>query len=1737
MNRANALKWARRFGLAAATIVALVSTAFLLPDTRPLAVRAAVSALLLTKGLELRQLDLSMSRGLVDARGVAIDDRDGRLVFAADRMEIRYGATDRALGVSSVVIDKPYLGVYRASDGTYELADLFGGTNSTGRSARIRATFSIRDGSIDIWNPTSPSAQGRHVSIDGANAVAIIDQGGVSKGIATASVMGPTTKGSLRVSYEEDDAARFGTIRATIRHASIAPIVDLVVSSPSMVMRNGTVDADLSVYGLAWRPGGEPEWHAVGTGFVRGGSLRISPLTVEFAGMDGPIREADGVLEFPALEGTGDGVPVRVNGTVRIAGGDGPMLALRATAVGPLDRLRHWLAFSKSLPLHGDVQVDTAIRGDPANPHVTVGLSSRGALHYGSAPIKSFAFDAYYHDRDLVVRDSRLRYARATVYAAGDIDFTSGAPDGDFDAAAVLPSDVVPMLVDVDATGLTRAFGQFSGPVTALQGSGYASVTGGPVRIDAALDSTAQQESFTARLDGGRDGGEMLASGAIDRGGSTGSLAADLYARRFAFRSSGRTVRLPGFESKPLSLPEGSAVLDGSGLARGSRSAPAAAVDFRATRVSFSGAPLGSLHVTAAGLGPRYSIQRLELRGPDAGIDLGGKFDVTTTPDGALTTSDGAFHGSASADLSRVAHGPGGASVSGYAGARFEATFAGDDWLVGLRSSDDRLRIDGIPIDGVDAIVGSRAGRITIFGADVRAADGDITASGSLPGMQDGDLRVAASRLDLSSIANPSLPVSRGTVTAIARISGTSRHPLVDASATLSNGSTDGHALAGDVDVAYARGTMRATDARVDLDANRIDLHGAASGLAPGSNALSNAALSVDATMPYGDLATLTSVLSPSMLPLTGIASATLHLGGEASAPAVSGAITVGAGTARGVAFDDLTAAIQTHGDAVDVSDGSVVIGHSRLHISGSLSPGAMRVRAASSSMDLDDFNEFFDGKDVMDGVGSMDIAFSSDAGRATASGFVRLHDAMAYQLPLGTVSASLSSLADGDRISASENGPLGSSTLAGTVGPSAGGSAPQADLFAVVSRLDLARAAPYARLEDQGIAGTAQIHGRVTGPLNRLSARAAFDIVNGRLEGQALRQFAGAASYEGGTLRVPSLEVAIDGAQASASAQMDGAGEFAAHARVNVDDMAKLARLQPRPLFMNGNAVVEVAANGSLRKPVGRATFSAGKGQVQGVRYDSVALDADYRDGMLVTGGTADLGAGRGTLAASGRIPMRLFPFEIGPNDRPVALELKARGLALAMFDPFLRGRASVTGTLDGRTVVRGTVGRPSVFGGARIRQATVESPWETVPVTAGRLDLGFNQSEITIRRAGASLGGGALALSGSVHIVPATAIRKEPSLEYTAHAAMRDARIDVPRYMTGTVNADVALDKSGDVPFVSGDVALTDTSVPFASILALASGGGNGGSTVGASVPGLPRLQPGHIIVYGGSIFGDSVQVLRPTPVPTHTAAAESALAVVPRTVDLGLRVDAGRNVGVSGVVNVTGTGTVAVGGDLGHPVLNGTLTAVRGRAGFLNTTFELEEGALTFDPADGLLPTIDAEATTSTDEADITVSLSGRVDQLHTDFESNPDMPRDAIIAALLHIPQLNSALQASQGQQQSQLGVSPSDVVTGALAGQLLGSLNVGLEQFLNVGEVDFAIDSQGRPTLELRKQVGPRVYSVYRTTFDVPPAQSFGIDYLLRQAVQIELSQTQQTPGADPQFTPPMAELSVRVQFH
>ena len=162
---------------------------------------------------------------------------------------------------------------------------------------------------------------------------------------------------------------------------------------------------------------------------------------------------------------------------------------------------------------------------------------------------------------------------------------------------------------------------------------------------------------------------------------------------------------------------------------------------------------------------------------------------------------------------------------------------------------------------------------------------------------------------------------------------------------------------------------------------------------------------------------------------------------------------------------------------------------------------------------------------------------------------------------------------------------------------------------------------------------------------------------------------------------------------------------------------------------------------------------------------------------------------------------------------------------------------------------------------------------------------------------------------------------------MQYWTRLDLHEAQIDVPGWASGSINGNLRLTKSGTVPFLSGDVTLDDGTVPFSAIYKLASGYGSGPAPEAGPLPGLPELRPGHIVVYGGSVFGAAGPYVLGGP----AGATPTPQGPVLPLVDLAINAKAGRNVRVhGGAIDLTASGGVLVGGNVRAPTLAGTFTS---------------------------------------------------------------------------------------------------------------------------------------------------------------------------------------------------------------
>jgi translocation and assembly module TamB len=123
-------------------------------------------------------------------------------------------------------------------------------------------------------------------------------------------------------------------------------------------------------------------------------------------------------------------------------------------------------------------------------------------------------------------------------------------------------------------------------------------------------------------------------------------------------------------------------------------------------------------------------------------------------------------------------------------------------------------------------------------------------------------------------------------------------------------------------------------------------------------------------------------------------------------------------------------------------------------------------------------------------------------------------------------------------------------------------------------------------------------------------------------------------------------------------------------------------------------------------------------------------------------------------------------------------------------------------------------------------------------------------------------------------------------------------------------------------------------------------------------------------------------------------------------PSRIDLDLTID------LPGAVFVRGRGLdsewkgeIFITGELREPVINGNLSAVRGRYIFFDKRFVLNEGNILFFGTVPSNPNIDVKAETRTGDLTVNLLVTGRSSNLMISLESAPPLPSDELLARLL------------------------------------------------------------------------------------------------------------------------------------
>lgn len=1735
----------RRTVAAAFAAVAVLGTVLTItiPGLRSVAAMGALKIVLREHGLVIRTGQIHIGSDAVDAAGVEIDDLVGKPVFSADKIHasldssVWLGHSRRRYGLISVDVERPALHLVRLPDGSYNVPSLLStATPSPGAPtpAPMRADVLLRDGTFEFRDPSSTATIGRGFDVQSIDARGRIEQGGLTALHAHATYVGQKRRTPISLTVVENDRLRFAQATLTSAPISFAPIVDGIVATPALTIEEGVIkNLRLHAFAIGYDLVDGPQWQVSGSGDLSGGRFRVLPLTVPVYGVSGKLAFAGGHLSTAALTGSLEGAPVAIRGGLRLLGG--VRLALAVQSRQSLAQFKRAFAFSPKLDIAGPVDIALRIDGEPNTIDVAGIYSAAGQVSYTGLPVDGLSGLLFYNGGHITIPAMRGYYVGSTLWVEGDIDLTTAAPSGIFDALATMPAGQLPIAANVNPDGTARAFVALSGPLGALEGSGFTEVAGGNGTTMRAAVSAGQTRLLIGPvLVADTGGGELFGSFSVDRTTKARTIQGQIFARSTSVHLAAGSHWLPGIdETTPIALPAVDGTIAGTVLVGGDENAPTVYINASADRLVVSGARLGHVVVIAGGTGGRVRIANVSIAGPDADLKATG-YAVVAPKTGRYAA---VLSGDGSANLGALGMGASANGLSGTASGAFSAALAQRHWTVAFRATSPDARVAGVRMETLDASLGGGGGDVTtVYAGVLKISGGVVSAMGSVPAStrQGGELRVWTDGVDLRAAAPAGSSVRSGHMVAVASVRGSLRAPVISGAASVVGGNVNGQQMAGDVNLDFRGDRLVASDGRIAIGGGSAHVSGTLSGLSPNRPA-SDAVLSLDASMREGDLAALSRGYIPKSIDLRGTVAASLHVSGTLGAPRATGYVDADGGTLQGVAFEYLRGSVAASSSVVQVNGGSVGLGSSRFAFSGSVSSSAIDISASSSNVDLSDFNDFFAGYDTLEGTGFGEFAFESTRTGVRGSGRFDITDASVAGFPLGTVNANFTSGKDQVLAHLRQNGDAGSSDLRGSVTFAPRRNAlpdlrlARYDVTGSVRGADLGRIAPLVGRQDLGLSGLIDVDGSLRGHLQAPVGHADFNVRDGHIGKIAITSGSASVDTDGKVVSIRNASLTFPFAHLDGGGRIGPGNRIAASVRVDASDLATIVALAGRPGVATGGVLATVAASGSMSAPHIAATIVNGRGSALGVGFDRLSGKVAYAPGEVdIADAEVDLSRARGVISIGGTLPLQLQPFGLGPKEKRVDLTVGAKSVNVSAFDPLMHGLASLTGTLDAGGKISGTAGRPQVTGSARLRAGSVSSPFETVPVDNISADLTLARDTLTLSGLRGNLGRGAMAGRGAIHIVPAVGLLNVAGLQYWSRLDFRDAQINVPGWTSGSVNGNLRLTKSGAVPFLSGDLTLDDGVVPFAAIYKLASGYGSGPAPEAGPLPGLPELRPGHIVVYGGSVFGGGgPYVLGALPGVTPAPVVRALPSV-----DLAINAKAGRNVRVhGGAIDLTASGGIVVGGNLHAPTLAGSFTSTRGQIGYFDTNFRLVRGTVTFDPIEGLLPSLDVRAITNLNGVEITLTVTGRVDNLQTELSSNPSMSRDQIVATLLHAPQVASVFGTAPGQGQSALYAEAQSYFNAQLTRSLLFPVESLLAQTINVEQISLIYDQQGKVDVEVRKLITPTVYAIYRSSLNIPVTQTAGVAYSLRDYADLEILQTQSSIGLQ------QTVLNLRLTFH
>ncbi|MHB8432089.1 MAG: translocation/assembly module TamB domain-containing protein [Candidatus Tyrphobacter sp.] len=1607
--------------------------------------------------------------------------RRGVTVLSAPRIDVWYSLRDllpgskRRFGLVGIAVERPAIALVKYADGSDDLpihapAPHLPTLSPAPNAVPLRFFLRVRDASATVRE----EGGGAPLVARGIDIGGTIDTAGRTQYAATGAFVERTPE-PFSVRGTIDQTLGYADHRMRARAFPLAAVADFFINSKDVNVLGGSARGfDASAFAVGRKPDGALDYqYSLGFDLV-GGRLKLVGLVHPVEGIRGRLALYDDTFFLRGLHAMLVGIPLQAEGS--IFNFSRAQIRIAVTGNGDMAQLRKAFRFSVDQPLAGPLTLGILVEGALGDPSV-VADATAPRVWYRGFPFDALRARIVYHHEIVAFAPLRLRYGGIAATGRGTLEL------GDHIRERMMLHFMAP------ASRLPYA--------GALLGSeplnGDAAIDGSDllVRVTGSLAARSGVNDAAALFDFGPDGVADVAPFWMHAG--AGDLAAGFHLDRpngtSAFWIAADDVSMHGSSAGTLpgvtlpQMPPIAGRVRSIGIVGGAAAGTVAlAGRVSAERAAIASVPFDAVTASFDGTMGGAAIDRIAATGP------WGRFSGTGIFSGSEILTRGRFDGR----LDALAPLLSGVRARGDVHGEVALGIERDGIIVqasGLRL--DRASVDGVPVTEADGtlLVGNDA--VHVYSAHARAGGGDVVAAGNyrIAGTSaPNGLALVAEDVDAGSLRALGLPLERGRLAVAGTLFAGAPLPSFSGEVSIANGAVQGYPLAGSAGVNF-------TGSRVTFDRVVAAMSGIY-GFADGSiDAVDTSAPRFDlhAVAPAGDVAAALRALRLPSYYAQGTFEADVRIAGSGRIPSVTGTIGVPAGSINGLPFLDASGLLAAGGSGISIRNGSVLVGTTLTGFDAAVAPrsGALQIRA--SAADFADFNNFFDTGDTLAGTGSIAASLAEAGAHVRTSGNIDVRAFRFRSLPIGDTVARWSSRRNVVRANLSVGGAEGLLRARGSVALSPTDrwqdtiKRSRYNLVASIDNLDLGLWVSALGFPQVPITGRAFGSARMIGTYPALSLQGSARLRDGTFGRFPIDLLQVRFGSNGRRLQIEQAQIQGPGIAADASGSVGLRGTDPVDLRVDAktDDLSGfLAEVTRAHVPVSGAFQGTLRVGGSFAVPVLDARLSAQNVRIAGVpiatMFASVRLQ---RNRVEVYDAGATFVRGRATI--SGDVPLRLQPFSL-PKNTPVHFTLDASDVDASVFDALFGHDTKLGGVIATNVDLAGTVENPRISGSISVAHGSYSSLLDEAPVSNAAGTLAFSGARVDLTRFTANAGSGSVALSGTADLAGASGPAFDGAM--TLHGA----QFNSPTYGSATIGGNLSFARSSGNALLSGDLTMTNTTIPFAAFVGGAAGAG--GTALNLPLAFNLKLNAGQNVRVRGSGYGAGL--------------------------------------------DISGTGSAVLAGTLSSPTLSGGFLSSGGTLTYFDRSFRVVQGGVSFDPADGIVPTLHAIATATVVNPDpdvarnpfgsatITIAVSGPVDNLKIDFTSDPlGYSREQIIAMLAPFGGFISGIQFNPYEVQIPGGAAAAinnAPVPGGVFVQRNGTITVSQEAFsilnaqfasgllapfenvlgqtLGVSDVNFTLGYFGNFGVSVRRVLGKTVTAVYSSTFGLSSRQTFGIRF-------------------------------------